>query len=324
MYPQLYWYNQAEDFFLFAEGEKRRTSDDEWLISFQDFFQKKRKTSLWDPIPARYAFSPRRVSYTKGTLPLIGSEIHSCKHTPDVFSWEKTVHDALKLIDQKVFNKVVLARVTETDLPITISTPPATGISFALLFDEERIFLGTTPETLFQRKGKLLFTEAVAGTRKKEVPSEELILNPKERAEFFFVRDTIHGKLSSYCSNIFYEKEPMIKKTATLQHLWSPIRAELKYPLSDEEITALLHPTPAVGGLPSAEALDFIYQEETFDRGLYASPIRIEKKDYSHSIVAIRSGFWKSGVMHLFAGAGIVAGSQPKHEWEELNAKIAK
>jgi len=319
MYPQLYWYNPREDFFFFGAGI---APQGEWTISFRDFFQRKRKTSLWDPFPSMYRFSPRVVMTKKGPIPLLRAGGSSFLHTPSLQSWKTTVDHALSLIDQRVLQKVVLARMTTVEASIQLGTPQPMGISFALLWDEEHIFLGNTPETLFERKGALLSTEALAGTKTLAIASKELLSSKKDREEFFFVRDTIIEKLSPYCKKITYDIEPKIKKTKTLQHLWTPITAHLSKDISDEFLLALLHPTPAVGGLPSETAQNFIYAHESFDRGLYAAPIGIQKENFSHFIVAIRSALQKEKKMHLFAGTGIVALSHSELEWEELNGKI--
>ena len=83
-----------------------------------------------------------------------------------------------------------------------------------------------------------------------------------------------------------------------------------------------LHPTPAVGGVPSRAALDFIHQHEPFDRGWYAGPMGTITKSEAHIVVAIRSGDVIDNQVILAAGAGIVADSDADAEWDELNAKI--
>lgn len=324
MFPKFYWYNSETDFFLFGAGIKQGPlSDNDWTFTFRDFFGKKRKTPLWEPFPERFSFSPRIVITNKGKVPKADPEWSSFSHSPDYPLWESNIAKALSLIDKRALKKVVLARMTTTEYnsPLLIETPTAPGISFAICLDENHVFFGNTPETLFQRKGISLFTEAVAGTRKIDDNKEQFLADTKERNEFFFVRDTILQKLSPICSKISYQQDPMIKKTLTLQHLWSPIQATLLKNLPDEFLVDLLHPTPAVGGLPSQKALDFLYTLEPFDRGLYAAPIGIRKKDFSHYIVAIRSSLLKENKLHSFAGTGIVKGSSPQLEWEELNRK---
>jgi len=325
MFPKFYWYNSESNFFLFGAGIKTETlSSEDWTISFRDFFQKKRRTPLWDPFPSQLTYSPRVVITNKGKIPSIKPKWLKLAHTPDYPFWKEKVENALSLIDQGILKKVVLARMTtsEVDPPLIMDIPNRPGVHFAISLDENHVFFGNTPETLFQRKGDLLLTEAVAGTRIKNANSKEFLANPKERNEFFFVRNTIIEKISPLCSKISYEKEPRIKKTATLQHLWSPIQATLSEKISDEFLVNLLHPTPAVGGLPSEQALDFIYSNEPFDRGLYAAPIGIKQKKFSHFIVAIRSSLFKENKLYSFAGTGIVKDSNSYSEWVELNNKI--
>ncbi|MBM3201042.1 MAG: isochorismate synthase [Chlamydiae bacterium] len=318
-YPQLYWYNPEDDFFLFAKGSSQESS---WKISFRDFLDKERKTSLWDPFPKNYSFFPAEISTTKMDMPILQDNYAIQMHNPEYSLWENHVNSALDCIDQNLLQKVVLARMTKAHGSYYFGKAPEKGISFALLWDDDHIFLGTTPETLFKRKGSILFTEAVAGTRSIYAKPEELLESKKDLHEFLFVRDTIVEKLRSVSKRIIFDEKPKIKKTATLQHLWSSIEVHLLDNISDEILLDLLHPTPAVAGVPEIAAKNFIYEKESFDRGLYAAPIGISLGDFSHYIVAIRSALIKEKKVHLFAGTGIVALSHSELEWEELNGKI--
>ena len=108
-----------------------------------------------------------------------------------------------------------------------------------------------------------------------------------------------------------------------LQHLKCDIEAELKPGVCDWQLLAALHPTPAVGGAPREAALAFIRECEPHDRGWYAGACGMLSRETSEFSVAIRSARIRGSRISLFAGAGIVAGSEPAAEWAELDNKIA-
>ena len=117
--------------------------------------------------------------------------------------------------------------------------------------------------------------------------------------------------------------EPRILKLRLLQHLKCDIEAELKPGVCDWQLLAALHPTPAVGGAPREAALAFIREFEPYDRGWYAGACGMLSRETSEFSVAIRSARITARGISLFAGAGIVAGSEPAAEWAELDNKIA-
>jgi len=114
-----------------------------------------------------------------------------------------------------------------------------------------------------------------------------------------------------------------VLKSTKVSHLHYPIRATLKEKTTDAQIIEVLHPTPAIGGWPRKEALAFIEKHEPFARGPYAAPLGFSNKERSYFVVGIRSAIVEGNCLHLFAGAGIVPGSDPHKEWMELEAKIS-
>ena len=112
-------------------------------------------------------------------------------------------------------------------------------------------------------------------------------------------------------------------KVANIQHLATPIHAQLSESRSAIELAGLLHPTPAVGGEPLGVALEAIEQLEPFDRGWYAGPVGwMDALDDGEFCVALRSGLLRDRSARLFAGAGIVAGSDPAAELAETELKL--
>ncbi|MCL7418045.1 MAG: chorismate-binding protein, partial [Halalkalicoccus sp.] len=116
--------------------------------------------------------------------------------------------------------------------------------------------------------------------------------------------------------------EQTVRKLATIQHLRTPIRADLA---ADEHVLSIveaLHPTPAVGGLPPENAWETIRETEAFERGWYAAPVGwFDAAGNGEFAVAIRSGVASDDLVTLFAGNGIVADSDPDEEWEEVQLK---
>ena len=170
---------------------------------------------------------------------------------------------------------------------------------------------------------------ALAGTRKRgsnpnedHQLSQELLLSIKDRKEVDLVAQFIISALSPLVDSM--QIDPLtILKNPYLQHLCYPIHALLKGDVLDEQLIHTLHPTPALGGSPRKEALEFIKQHEPFSRGWYGTPIGWLSPEKSDVAVAIRSAWVDGNKLYLYAGTGIVEGSNPHAEWEELEHKIA-
>ena len=247
------------------------------------------------------------------------------------------IEKTLGAIEGQAFEKVVMARRSThlCNQPIhaleLLSRMKAKGaIHFALQFEKGSTFIGATPERLYRRNGRMLFTEAVAGTRKRGKTDEEdarlekeLLENQKERREFNFVKTSIEQALKPYCKAISSQCEDSVLKTPNVQHLHNLFTAELDEGASDAEILSALHPTAAMGGLPKLSALEYLLQAEPFERGWYASPLGYISKSQAEFAVGIRSALIKDNWLNLFAGTGIVAGSIPQNEWEELEHKTS-
>ncbi|MGZ5420091.1 MAG: chorismate-binding protein, partial [Solirubrobacterales bacterium] len=117
--------------------------------------------------------------------------------------------------------------------------------------------------------------------------------------------------------------EPGVIKVANIQHLATPIRAQLAEPRSAVELAGLLHPTPAVGGEPGEAALAAIDELEDMDRGWYAGPVGwMDAAEDGEFCVALRSALLRDRTAHLYAGAGIVADSDPAAELAETELKL--
>jgi len=257
---------------------------------------------------------------------------------PDKEQWLHNVELALELINKEKLQKIVLAGKSILDFDtqldpghliqkLTLHNPHSFHFCFQLAKD--KAFLGVTPERLYQRYGKKIFSEAIAGTRSRGFnPVEdkrlgrELLYSDKDLREHRWVSDMIRQSLEPLCDTIEFESREKLLKLQHVQHLQTLFKGILKDSVSDGDIIKSLHPTPAVGGYPGKESLKYISSLEHFDRGWYAGPVGWVGRHAAEFAVAIRSGLVTGNTLTLFAGSGIVQGSDPIKEWEENETKI--
>jgi menaquinone-specific isochorismate synthase len=143
----------------------------------------------------------------------------------------------------------------------------------------------------------------------------------KDLREHRWVKKMIIDRLTPYCERIEETLDEKLLKLSHVQHLVSEFRADLHSGVRNEQILEALHPTPAVGGYPKKPAVERISQLEPFDRGWYAAPVGWVSQDEAEFAVAIRSALVQKEQLHIFAGSGIVNGSDPKKEWDENRNK---
>ncbi|WP_349919912.1 isochorismate synthase [Aeromonas veronii] len=200
---------------------------------------------------------------------------------------------------------------------------------FGFQFTPAQAFISCSPERLYRREGRHLLTEALAGTIRRsgdaatdERLAAELLADSKNRLENRLVHADILNRLAPLTSHTSLT-EPRILKLRLLQHLKCDIEADLHPEVCDWQLLEALHPTPAVGGAPRESALAFLREYEPYDRGWYAGACGMLSRETSEFAVAIRSALVQGQTLRLYAGAGIVAGSEPVAEWAELDNKIA-
>jgi len=250
-------------------------------------------------------------------------------HSPSWTEWEKNVEHVLSI---KGLEKIVLARQTQfTTTPAwplfqALEKKAETATCFAFQFSRDSTFLGATPETLFHRKKNVVFSEAIAGTKPRGINEDklahELKSSVKDNREFNFVKNFIEQALLPLSSQLNWQ-EDQILRTTSVQHLYNKATATLTSDCTDQKLLAALHPTPAVCGTPTQEALKLLKSLEPFQRGWYSGAIGWLGTKGADIAVGIRSALVTSSCLQVFAGAGIVQGSNPLKEWEELEAKTA-
>jgi isochorismate synthase len=252
--------------------------------------------------------------------------------------YEAAVETATERIRAGELEKVVLAREVAVEGPSAHHAAPIFGAlreAFASCFSfccgsPEGAFVGASPELLVRRNGAGAATVALAGsTRRSADPAvddhlgEQLLRSVKDRSEHEIVVRRIKRALRPHSVWVSDEPEPGLVKVANIQHLATPIHAQLAEPRSAVELAGLLHPTPAVGGEPRERALEVIAELEGMDRGWYAGPVGwMDAAEDGEFCVAIRSALLRDRTAHVYAGNGIVADSGPAAELAETEVKL--
>jgi isochorismate synthase len=194
---------------------------------------------------------------------------------------------------------------------------------FALILGQQA-FLGASPECLLRLKGSRLWADAVAGSVQNLGPfaRDTLFKDNKERREHDIVVRAIRATLAPHCE-LLSTSGPHLHPLLHVVHLRTGFAGVLKDPMHVLDLVAQLHPTPAVGGSPRRAALAWLDGHENADRGFFAGPFgAFDRTGDGQFVVAIRSGLLTSTAAHLYAGAGIVAGSETSSELSETRWKL--
>jgi salicylate biosynthesis isochorismate synthase/menaquinone-specific isochorismate synthase len=253
--------------------------------------------------------------------------------------YEAAVARAVELIRAGELEKIVLAREVHVHAPR--AHDPAAIVSalreeFASCFcfcvgREDATFLAASPELLLRREGHRVSTLALAGSiRRSADPAidahlgEQLLRDPTYREEHAIVARRIERMLRAHSIWVTAADEPVIVKIANIQHLATPIRAQMSRPLDALELASLMHPTPAVGGEPVERAAPLIPALEGLDRGWYLGPVGwVDAAGDGEFCVALRCALLRGALARCFAGGGIVRDSDPAAELAETEVKLA-
>ncbi|MDA2808480.1 isochorismate synthase [Nocardiopsis suaedae] len=190
--------------------------------------------------------------------------------------------------------------------------------------------VGATPELLLRREGDRVESLVLAGTRRRGATREEdaalaedLLASDKDGEEHRYAVESLRAALGPLATEVAASPEPELLRLANVQHLASPASAELRPGVSTLDAVAALHPTAAVGGTPTAEAVELIRELEGMDRGRYAGPVGwIDAQGRGEWAIALRCAQVSGSRARLFAGCGIVAGSDPQAELAEADSKF--
>jgi isochorismate synthase len=251
--------------------------------------------------------------------------------------YEEAVARAIQRIGAGEFEKVVLAREVDVLAPRDHDPAAVLGVlreAFSTSFvyavgRGDATFLGATPELLIRRQGHRASTVGLAGsTRRSADPAvdahlaEQLIRSEKDREENAIVARRIARTLRPLSVWVTVAEDPVVVTVANIQHLATPIRAQLAQPIDALTLAGLLHPTPAVGGEP-AGALAAIPALEGIDRGWYAGAVGwLDATGDGEFCVALRGALLRGAHARCYAGCGIVRDSEPVAELAESEMKL--
>ena len=250
----------------------------------------------------------------------------------------ETVAEVTKKINEGQAEKVVIARsmklLFENEVPAVtalhhISNEQQESYHFGLQKDGA-LFFGATPERLIAIESGRAYSACVAGSIKRgksatedRILGEELLYDRKNREEHQYVVNMISQVFETYCTDIRIPKVPRLMKIRDIQHLFTPVEGQLEQGIDIFSLVQALHPTPALGGVPTDISLDIIRNKEGMDRGYYAAPIGwTDTAGNGEFAVAIRSALLEGDQAYLYAGGGIVADSEPTKEYDETWVKF--
>lgn len=252
----------------------------------------------------------------------------------DAEGWKQAVAQAVAEIGRGTVQKVVLARKVGVDSPEPFDqnllvrrlaqTFPG---CFTFCFDD---LVGASPELLVRRIGDLVDSVPLAGsTRRGATDAEdqrlgqELKESEKNLEEHALAVATVMEKLEPWCQQLLKEPEPSLLLLANLQHLSTKVQGRLNGRPSSLLLAGTLHPTAAVCGVPQGEAMKLIRKLERFDRGRYAGPVGwMDQHGDGEWAIALRCALLSGHRAEVYAGAGVVAGSDPESELEETRLKL--
>jgi salicylate biosynthesis isochorismate synthase len=252
--------------------------------------------------------------------------------------YEAAVASAVRLIEQGELEKVVLAREVQVHAPRVYDPAAVFGVlrdAFPSCFvfcagRGDATLVAASPELLVRREGHRVSTLALAGsTRRSADPAvddhlgEQMLRDESYREEHAIVARRIERALRPHAVWVAAAPEPELVRIANIQHLATPIRAQLADPIETLKLVGLMHPTPAVGGEPAEPALRQIPALEGLDRGWYSGPVGwTDGAGDGEFCVALRCALLRGGVARCYAGNGIVRDSDPAKELAETEIKL--
>jgi isochorismate synthase len=252
--------------------------------------------------------------------------------------YEQAVARGVERIVAGQLQKLVLAREVQVHAPVDHDPAAVLGVlreafpacHLVCAGRGDAAFVAASPELLIRRDGERAATLALAGsTRRSADPAvddhlgERLLRSSKDREEQAIVTRRIARTLRPYAVWVTAPEEPELVKMANIQHLGTPIRAQLSRSVSVIELAGLLHPTPAVGGEPLAVAAPLIPALEGMDRGWYAGPLGWADLDEDGEfVVGLRCALLRGRIARCYAGVGVVRDSDPAAELAETEVKL--
>lgn len=263
--------------------------------------------------------------------------VHTVESIPASVDWQSEVAEAVGAIEEGSFAKVVLARsvvvhaerlTSPFDLVhhLRVANPSSYVYAHAI---GQAAFVGASPELLLAQDGRKIRLNPLAGSARRGKGDDdlaigrELLESAKNRAEHAIVVDDLVSRLSDLVDRIDYPEGPSLRRMATVQHLSTEIDGTLLNGVGTFDVLRAIHPTPAVGGMPRAEALAFIDKVEGIDRGWYAGGVGwLDPRGGAQVALSLRCALMNGTTSRLYAGNGIVEESDPAAELVETRLKF--
>ena len=252
--------------------------------------------------------------------------------------WERQVQDIVQEIQRGGVQKVVLAREFrlrargdfDVDVALQRLAAAAGHCTLFAIDTGSGCMIGATPERLIRLQEQTVQVDCLAGSTARgdteqadRCLGQALLHSAKDRREHGLVVRTLREALSSYCLTLEVPDAPRLLRLPDVQHLHTPLQGTLPAGAGILELAARLHPTPGVGGVPRLAALELIREQERLGRGWYAGPIGwVDAGGGGEFVVGIRSALIHGSDAWLYAGCGIVQGSDPRSEYEESCLKL--
>ncbi|MDO4232571.1 MAG: isochorismate synthase, partial [Lautropia sp.] len=319
-----------------AFDEARQAGIDDPLIVGAIPFDSTQPSSLFVPVTHHWqAKTP-----SNSVRPLTEGSLQYSDAVPDERGFKHSVKHAVVNFEYSDVRKAVLSisRQLQFSSPIDLDILQAnlraqnpSGYLFRVSLPDDGTLIGVSPELLVRKHGNRMESNPLAGSigrRPTEAEDQEnarqLMASEKDHFEHKLVVDDIRHHLGPLCSELDIPEKPSLLQTATLWHLSTFLHGTLKDEnLSALQLACLLHPTPAVCGVPTERARRLIRFVEAFDRGLFTGVVGwCNSKGEGEWVITIRCGLARHDTIRIFAGAGIVAASNPDTEWTEVQTKL--
>jgi isochorismate synthase len=310
-----------------AEGER---------VAFLMAFQPDSCRGLWRGLPPGVVLVPEQWVPAPGDWPQQPSPEVTARRPqhsrlrPGHSDWTERVQRTTEAIAAGQIDKAVLARRLDLtydhpiDVPGTVAelvraSPAATVWSWRVGGQD---FVGASPELLVSYRQGRLQTACLAGTLIDGAAGAGGAWQDKERREQAVVESYVDRAFRTLGLTPVHSGLSEVHQ-GSFRHLTATVEAKVDSASSFYALLTLLHPTPALAGEPRTEALAWIRRQEPFGRGYYGGVVGwVEATGEAHAVVAIRCALLSGPKAHLFAGGGLVRGSEPDAEWRETGAKL--
>lgn len=252
--------------------------------------------------------------------------------------WEALVAATLARIEEGRIDKLVPSRrvrlvaeepFSSKDVLVNLIDGDAVGTVFMYRYGDV-FFCGCTPELLVRKRGCVVESMCLAGTCpigadavERDRLAAALLADGKNRREHEHVVRFMREVFARNCYDVDIPAEPIVRPLRHVQHLFTPVRARVVEGKSLMGLARQLHPTPALAGTPIGEALMVLRSVEGYNRGFFGGAVGYVDADGDGELsVAIRSGVFDGEAGWLYAGCGVVEGSDAAPEYDETNLKL--